>query len=129
MTTREEIVARARGCVGARFRAHGRGIEFGLDCVGVAAIAFRLEVPADYPLRSGDRERTAARIEATGLVPIDPAGAAAGDLLLIEAGPGQLHLAVLTERGFVHADVGLRRVVETPGRPAGPIIGAWAEED
>jgi murein DD-endopeptidase / murein LD-carboxypeptidase len=35
---------------------------------------------------------------------------------------------VLTDGGFVHADAGLRRVVETPGRPDATLIGAWREE-
>ena len=49
----------------------------------------------------------------------------AGDLLLLAPGPYQHHLAILTDRGFVHADAGLRRVVETPGWPAWPLVGAW----
>ena len=34
------IVASARGCVGARFRLHGRSVEAGLDCIGVAALVY-----------------------------------------------------------------------------------------
>jgi murein DD-endopeptidase / murein LD-carboxypeptidase len=124
----EAIVARARACVGARFRPHGRDPRWGLDCVGVAAAAFGRVVAGGYPLRGGDPDVVSRRIAAMGLRPIAPDAAAAGDLVLMAAGPGQLHLAVLTERGFVHADAGLRRVVETPGRVAFAVIGAWREE-
>ncbi|MDB5714262.1 MAG: hypothetical protein JWO15_1659 [Sphingomonadales bacterium] len=48
-----------------------------------------------------------------------------GDILLFEAGPAQFHLGVMTARGFVHACALLRRVVETPGMPEWPLIGAW----
>jgi hypothetical protein len=122
------IVARARGCIGARFRPHGRDPAWGLDCVGVAAIAFARAVPADYALRGGDAGAIAAAIGWSGLRPIEGEAAGAGDLMLLAAGPGQLHLAVLTEGGFVHADARLRRVVERPGRPDGAVIGAWQEE-
>jgi len=115
-------VVAARGCVGARFRPHGRDPSYGLDCVGVAAIAFGRGVPGDYALRGGTAEVAARAIEAIGLRRVD--AAEAGDLVLIEAGMGQLHLAVMTDGGFVHADAGLRRVVESPGQPAG-MVGAW----
>jgi len=121
-------VAAARGCIGARFRPHGRNVAYGLDCVGVAGVAFGRVVPADYPLRGGPIERIVKLIGRAGLTRIASAIAGAGDLLLVDAGLGQLHLAVLTDVGFVHADVGLRRVVETPGRPAGLVVAAWEEQ-
>jgi hypothetical protein len=37
----------------------------------------------------------------------------------------QLHLGVRTADGFVHAHAGLRRVVETPGMPEWPLVGAY----
>lgn len=133
MTRGDEIVAAARRCLGARFRPQGRDPRFGLDCVGVAAIAFGRPlpddtVPDDYPLRGGSAEAIARSIDAVGLRRIDMAEAAAGDLLLVAAGAEQFHLAILSGRGFIHADAGLRRVVETPGRPEGRILGAWRED-
>lgn len=50
--------------------------------------------------------------------------AVAGDLLLCAVADNQLHLAVVTERGFVHADARLRRVVETPGAVPWPVLSA-----
>ncbi len=123
MTAGERAVAAARGAVGARFRPQGRDPALGLDCVGVAALAARAagfagEVPGGYALRSGT-------------VPARPAGlfvpeqVGAGDILLCRAGAGQLHLAVWTGAGVVHADAGLRRVVERPGACPWPVIAMW----
>jgi murein DD-endopeptidase / murein LD-carboxypeptidase len=124
--TAGEIVAAARGCIGARFRPHGRDPAFGLDCVGVAGIAFDRRVPGDYALRGGATEAIGRSMEATGLVAIAVTEARAGDLVLMDGGPGQLHIGIMTDRGFVHADARLRRVIETPGRPA-RMIGVWRE--
>lgn len=123
MRTRDAIVAAARGCIGARFRPHGRDPAFGLDCVGVVAIAYAVPVPADYALRGGSAEAIARLIDGAGFARVDRAEA--GDLQLIEAGPGQLHLVVRSPLGFVHADAGLRRVVEVPGDPAGVVRATW----
>jgi len=122
------IVAGARGAVGAPFRLHGREVADGLDCVGLAACALREggfegEVPSGYALRSGDADRVAALIEAAGLAMTREA--ADGDLLLLRAGPGQLHLAIVVPGGIVHADAAQRRVVERPGVPPWPVLGRF----
>ena len=118
------IVAAARACVGARFRLHGRSIATGLDCVGVAALAYgRDHVPARYALRGGDVRDVIVAIEAAGFVRTE--APAPADLLLLAPGPYQHHLAILTDRGFVHGDAALRRVVETPGVPAWPLVAVW----
>ena len=116
-------VERARAAIGARFRLHGRDPATGLDCVGLAALAFGAEVPSGYALRSGDVARVAAVAAAAGLVRV--ADARAGDLLLMRSGPGQLHLAIWTGAGIVHADAMLRRVVERPGAPPWPVVARW----
>lgn len=128
MTRAGRVVAAARATIGARFRAHGRDPAFGLDCVGVAAWAlaaggWRGRVPAGYALAAGEAAVAPAML--AGLEPCD--GEAAGDLLLCRAGGG-LHLAIRTEMGFVHADAGLRRVVERPGAPPWPVLAAWRLE-
>lgn len=128
MRTRADIIAAARACVGARFRVHGRDPAFGLDCVGLAGAAFGRAVPDAYPVRGGSPAHVADLVAAAGLRRIPAAEAGPGDLLLVEAGPRQLHLVVLTPEGFVHADAGLRRVVEAPGAPPGAILGAWDGE-
>jgi murein DD-endopeptidase / murein LD-carboxypeptidase len=119
-----DVIARARACIGARFRVQGRDPTTGLDCVGLAAAAFGREAAGDYTLRGGDAGALAKRIAMAGLRDVS-GDVRAGDLLMVEAGPRQLHLIVLTESGFVHADARLRRVVETPGRPVWPVLCAW----
>jgi hypothetical protein len=117
------VEAEALALVGCRFRSHGREPETGLDCVGVAAVAAGVEVAGGYALRGGDAGGVAARILAAGLVAVERA--LPGDIMLMRTGPGQLHLAVKTARGFVHADAGLRRVVERPGEPEWEVLGLW----
>lgn len=129
MRDRAAIIAAARTCVGARFRPHGRDPTHGLDCVGVAAVAYGEKVPCDYAIRGGNAAQVAGVARAAGLRAVMPDQARGGDLVLIDAGPGQLHLAILTDVGFVHADAGLRRVVEVPGRPAGAVLAAWTMGD
>jgi len=126
----EAVAAAALALVGAPFRLHGRAAATGLDCIGVIAAALRGagwvgDVPSGYPLRGGDPVRVAKRFDAV-LAPCD--GARAGDVLLFRVGPGQLHGAVRTARGIVHADAALRRVVERPGLPEWPMGGAWRYE-
>jgi cell wall-associated NlpC family hydrolase len=122
------VIAAARSAVGARFRLHGRDPAFGLDCVGLAALAMRAggfagTIPADYPLRGGDAETFAVRLDASGLVRGEIPQP--GDLALFAAGPAQFHMAVLVRGGLVHADALLRRVVERPGPAPWPLIGCW----
>ena len=124
-----KVEGAARALVGTRFRAQGRDTD-GLDCVGLAAAALRAggfegAVPRGYPLRGGEPVRVTARLDAV-LVRGD--GEAPGDLLLLASGPGQLHLAIRTASGIVHADAGLRRVVERPGEVPWPVIAAWRVE-
>lgn len=128
-----DVARAAQALVGARFRLHGRDPATGLDCVGVAALALKgagheAAAPQGYALRGGDAPGWSSTLDAAGLRRVDCARA--GDLMLLSTGPGQAHLAVWTGQGFVHADAGLRRVVETPGRPRWPLIGLWrAGED
>jgi murein DD-endopeptidase / murein LD-carboxypeptidase len=117
----------ARSLIGAPFRLHGRRAETGLDCVGVAALAFDVgDVPYGYSLRMADADGVAALIAAAGLKHV-VRSPRAGDLILLRSGPAQVHLAVMTEAGFVHADASARRVVETPGAPRGALIGVWEQ--
>ena len=119
----DAVVARARQCVGVRFRAQGRGRD-GLDCIGLVATALGIErVPADYALRGGTAERLADGLRAGGLRMVK--GWAPGDVLVMRAGPGQLHLGIWTGAGLIHADAGLRRVVERPGDVTWPVLSAW----
>jgi murein DD-endopeptidase / murein LD-carboxypeptidase len=117
------VARAAQGLVGARFRLHGRDPATGLDCVGVVACATGAIAPTGYGLRGGTVEQAAEAMARAGLAVV--AAAAPGDIVLMRTGPGQLHLGVRTESGLVHADAGLRRVVERPGAPEWEVLGTW----
>jgi murein DD-endopeptidase / murein LD-carboxypeptidase len=121
-----DYAARARALVGTRFRAQGRG-EGGLDCVGVVLATFDLprgSARDDYRLR-GDHLTEIQKALDAHFRPVARRQGRAGDLMLLQAGERQFHLAVRTELGFVHAHAGLRRTVETPGEPAWPLLGVY----
>lgn len=124
----EDAVARARAMLGVRFRPQGRCAETGLDCIGLAAIAGGVparDVRADYGLRESDAAKIEAGFVGSGFVRIVAGEAGAGDVLVVQAGFSQLHVVVLTPEGFVHADAGMRRVVEVPGAVGWPVMSAW----
>lgn len=118
--------ARAKALVGTRFRAQGRGPS-GLDCIGVVLRTFEIsdaEVRSDYEIRASDvRELRAEILEHFRRV--KRTDMRSGDVLLLQPGLYQIHLAVRTQLGFVHAHAGLRRVVETPGLPEWPLLGVY----
>ena len=124
--TGDEIVARARVCVGVRFRPQGRDPMLGLDCIGVAASATGMnQVRSDYALRGARLAEIEHELCDLGLQPVPAEQAAPGDILVLDAGPAQLHVAIFTGSGFVHADAGLRTVVERPCPVPWPILGVW----
>jgi len=138
MSARARALAAAQGAVGARYRLHGRDPHFGLDCVGLAALAMRAAgyteaIPSGYALRGRFRGREADRgngaddvvsvIDSDALVRTDDP--MPGDVLLFAVGPAQFHIAIKSERGVFHADAMLRRVVERPGPAPWPLVAAW----
>lgn len=128
MKRADEIVVRARALVGARFRPQGRSPEYGLDCIGVIAMAIDTDparVRRDYDFRSGDADLFNAEFAATGMLPVPRSAAEPGDVLLVRPAPMRLHVVLLTDLGYVHADARLRRVVEAPGPVPWPVLSAW----
>ncbi len=114
---------RARAALGVRFRPQGRSVADGLDCVGLAGLAYGVAPPRGYALRCGDAAIVLAAVDAAGLVPATPGRP--GDLILFRSGPGQLHLGIASETGVIHADALLRRVVERPGVPPWIELMRW----
>ena len=119
--------ARARAFVGTRFRPQGRSKETGVDCVGLILCVFRIApdlVSRDYRLR-GDHQVQIEHGLDQWFRRLLHGNFRRGDVLLMAVAADQLHLGVSTDAGFVHADAGLGRVVETPGRPKWPVVGAY----
>ena len=122
--TPEQVVARAQGCVGAPFRAQGRSVEHGLDCVGLALIAFGIEGERPrYAMRGGEVAAIRRMISVAGLV--EAVGGAAGDLVLHRVGAQHFHLTIATDVGFVHACGRIGRVVEVRGEAPWVMVGRW----
>jgi hypothetical protein len=128
----DAIVARARALIGTRFRVHGRTPGHGLDCIGVAVMATGMEpgrVRSDDGLRTSNPEEANADFDESGFVRMPLAMRTIGDLLLVRAGPHQLHVVILTDKGYLHADARLRRVVEVPGKVPWPVLSVWRHPD
>lgn len=121
-----DYAERARALVGTRFRPQGRG-SHGLDCVGVVLATFGLSPASarqDYRLR-GDHETEAKQSLNRAFRLVAGNQPAAGDVMLMRVATDQVHLAVRTQGGFVHAHAGIGRVVETPGTPSWPLLGVY----
>lgn len=122
----DRVVARARALIGVPFRLHGRDPGSGLDCAGFAALCYggAGPLPTGYGLRGCPVGEAAGHLRVSGFVPRTGA-VHPGDLMLLAPGLRQLHFAVWTGAGIVHADLGLGRVVETPGWPRWPLLSIW----
>lgn len=128
--TGHHLARAAERLVGCPFRLHGRDPHTGLDCIGlfVAAMGLagtRVAVPTGYPLRVSDLSRWLPDPAASGLgpaaLPFEP-----GDVMLLQPGPGQVHLAIAaTDLAWIHAHAGQRRVVRDAALPAGALIHHW----
>jgi hypothetical protein len=114
-----KVAQTALDLIGVPFLLHGRSADAGLDCVGVAglclsAVGKDAAVPTDYRLRGQHIERACAYFHERQFSRVLDASMVAGDILLLEPGARQIHLAVVTPKGAVHAHLGLGRVVATP---------------
>ena len=121
------VRALALALAGIPFRPQGRRPEHGLDCVGLCLTVYGLPrtlARDDYRLRGDHRGEIEAAIRSR-FRKLGQAAAKPGDLLVMLPAADQLHLGILTSRGFVHADARMRRVVETPGVPVWPVAGTY----
>lgn len=124
---RIDYAKRARALVGTRFRPQGREPEFGLDCVGLILCVFDLpadSVRRDYRLR-GDHKRELLSGLARAFRRIAPRMCRPSDVLMLQVAPDQLHLAIASDAGFIHADARLGRVVENSGKLPWPVVAAF----
>lgn len=121
-----DYAERARALVGTRFRPQGRS-EDGLDCVGVILATFELApdlLRRNYRLSGDHREEMRAAL-GTAFRVVAQSELRSGDVMLLEVAQHQLHLAVRTALGFVHAHARIGRVVETPGLPEWPLLAVY----
>lgn len=123
------VWAAAEALVGIRFRLQGRAAATGLDCVGVIVAAYaaagtRLAAIDDYPLRGWALCRAEALVAEAGLAPVRGA-TRPGDVGLFALSGRQLHLALLAPGRIIHADAGLRRVVEAPASRLPEAASRW----
>lgn len=126
----QRLARAAARLVGVPFRLHGRDPATGLDCIGLLEAALRamgrdVTFPTGYPLRLSRLEGWLPDAAACGFTtaktPAKP-----GDVVMIEPGPAQFHLAIgAFDGGWIHAHAGLRRVVHEPNLPAGAIVHHW----
>ena len=126
MTKGEQAVARARALLGTRFVAQGRDPAIGLDCVGLALLAYAIDpvgVSDDYRL-SGAHRGTILRLAGTNFRRVARTRMRCGDLLLLQPGAAQWHLGIWTGGGLIHADIASRKVVERPGAAAWRVAAA-----
>ena len=126
VTKGERAIGRARALVGTRFVAQGRDPAIGLDCVGLALLAYGLdaaEVSDDYRL-SGAHRGAILDVAKGKFRRVPKSRRRAGDLLMLRAGMAQWHLAIWTGDGIIHADIVNRKIVERPGSLDWPVAAA-----
>ncbi len=124
------IAGRAACLLGVPFRLRGRNADVGLDCIGVVADALACTghafyVPKDYTLRGDHDGRVFTFFNRACFCLVDAGQTQPGDILLLRPAPRQVHIAIVTPDGAVHAHAGLGRVVLTPLPLPWPVIGHW----
>lgn len=128
--TGDELTEQAKSLVGAPFRLHGRDPATGLDCLGVfaaalAACGMSARLPNGYLLRNRILPQMDEYVVGSGLVPAT-GPIVPGDVVLVRAGPCQLHLLIAAENeNFVHAHAGLRRVIYGELPADWPVLRHW----
>ena len=125
-----KVAQTALDLIGVPFLLHGRSADAGLDCVGLvglclSAVGKDAAVPTDYRLRGQHIARAYAYFDERQFSKVSDASMVAGDILLLEPGVRQIHFAVVTPKGAVHAHLGLGRVVATPLPLPWPTIAQW----
>jgi cell wall-associated NlpC family hydrolase len=126
--TGEDIIERARRLIGVRFRPQGRNAENGLDCIGLASLAYRVGGPHirdDYRLAGSHNAVPLKRGLAVDFRRVPKTQIRTGDLLLCRPSAMQWHLGVYSGAGVIHADARIGRVVETPGALPWPIAAVY----
>lgn len=126
----EDLARSAARLIDSPWRLHGRDPATGLDCIGLLAAALgqigrAILLPTGYPLRLRALEGWMPDPAALGFLSVT-GSPWPGDVVLLQPGPAQIHLAIAAHGGgWIHAHAGLRRVVQQSVLPAGPVLGQW----
>jgi murein DD-endopeptidase / murein LD-carboxypeptidase len=111
-----------RNLLGVPFRLHGRDPAYGLDCVGLVALVTGVPAPTGYSLRNTVTDWCVSILDRHFSVTMQPN---VGDVVLVQAGPANLHLGVWMGKSLIHADARIGRVVDTPVPLPWPILSIW----
>lgn len=119
MITRADILTEARRFIGARWQHQGRSLH-AVDCAGlVIRVAHNLALTTfdtrDYARRPDSYEMI--KLLDTHMKKIKTDGQP-GDVLLLSFQNVAQHLAILSDKGMIHAYAHARKVVEVP-------LGDW----
>lgn len=116
MATRADVIAAGRRCLGTPFRHQGRQPGRGLDCVGIIAWIARDLGLSDYDVTNYSRlpegRGIFRHLEQAGLIEVPVMAARPGDILVMRFETDPQHLALMTDRGILHAYLGQAAVVE-----------------
>lgn len=121
--TRGDVVTLARTWIGVPYLHQGRS-RLGVDCVGLIIVVARQLGLTDYDISGYPRVPSGDFLRAECdrmMARISIASARPGDVLLLRFRREPQHLALMTERGMLHAYAGSTRVTE------GSIPTEWAE--
>ena len=111
---RQKIIEEARKLIGVPFRHQGRDRRYGLDCVGVAVVVSKalgvyVHDRADYGRWPGGNNLL-VHIKNSGFKETtDPQP---GDLLVFIMKRFPQHVAIMTDKGIIHAHENSKKVVE-----------------
>lgn len=108
-----DAFARAQSLLGVPFRPHGRSPHLGLDCIGVVLWAYEIagKTAPRYRLSDGSWPEIEAQVSRW----FEPAtDGAVQEALLITQRRRCFHFAVGGPTTFIHADLRIGRIVETP---------------
>ena len=114
--TRQEVIDQARTWLGTPFRHQGRLKGIGVDCVGLI-----IGVTKELGLNQFDTKnysrypdvKMMGDLLAQHLEPIKESEALLGDVVWIKVNGNPQHLAMLTDKGIIHAHSIVGKCVET----------------
>jgi cell wall-associated NlpC family hydrolase len=112
---RSEIVAEARKWLDTPFHHNGRVLGAGVDCYGVIEMVGRalgVEIPENIRYSRIPDEEELLRYMDTYAVRVERNAAQAGDIAIIPHLGRLRHMAILTDKGLLHAWEPAGRVVE-----------------